>query len=173
MTKSSAGLVRIRLEPKGLRHEHVADHQQPLDRRSTGRRCGSASCKCRTFVAVPRHECFDDVAVRDHQAGREHHLRAVFEMADGDEILQAVDFAHWESPASAPSRSRKRSRRRRSTAGKSSNASRARSRPRSRARPRCAPRAPAASPVRPAADKPFDSASNVCAEPRQPSAMMP
>ena len=49
-----------------------------------------------TVAAVPAHEGFYAIAVSDDQAGGEHYHGGVIEVAIGDEIFQAINFADWD-----------------------------------------------------------------------------
>ena len=157
-TKKSADRTGAQLaNPQHLRDENVADEQRPVRNSVRSVQAVPEREGVVAIAAVPAHEGFDAVAVGDDQSGGEHHLGRVLQMALGDEIFEAVDFADREWPASAPWRIRSRSRPRRSRAGRSSCASRGRCRRRNRSSPRCERRARAAWLVRRAAGTPFRS----------------
>ena len=47
-------------------------------------------------TAIPAHEGFDGVAVGDDPAGGEHDLGGILQVAIGDEVFEAVDFANGD-----------------------------------------------------------------------------
>ena len=43
--------------------------------------------------AVPPHECFDAIAIRHNEPGREHHFSGVLQVPLGNEIFQVKSLA--------------------------------------------------------------------------------
>ena len=101
-------------EPEQLRRQAVAEDQRvPV----AVVRADDAVAGHEALVgvgAVPGEEQLHDVAVEDDQAGRQHHLAHVLQVAVGDEVLPAEAHPQRDRQQSAPWRSRRRWRRPRS-----------------------------------------------------------
>jgi len=90
---SSTGVVREPLEPQHLRRNDVAEYQEPV---LAGVGPGHAVPEClllKGVAAVPGHERFHDVGVGHNQAGGQHHLGGILQVAIGNQSLQSVGGA--------------------------------------------------------------------------------
>ena len=86
-------LVRMFFDQSSLRNENVEQHQRPKNPAIRPERAIGHHVFFKNVAAIPRHERFHHIAVRDHHSGDEHDDRHVVQVARGDEIFQAVKFA--------------------------------------------------------------------------------
>ena len=80
-------------QPEKLRQRDVAGDQHPVAP-AHGPEHAVPECEVLPVAGrVPAHEEFHPVAVSHDQAGGEHHLAHVVDVADGDQVFQVVELA--------------------------------------------------------------------------------
>src|SRR5947209_2517769 len=70
--------------PKRLRDENVAQYEHPKNPAVRTKGAIGHHVLLKNIAAVPRHECFNEIAVTDHQPGGEHDIRHVVQVTLGN-----------------------------------------------------------------------------------------